>query len=91
MLFLGLNSKVNECFYKHFYIFVSLILGYWDLHAFIWVVIIVKLFLIYRKVASTNASRFVTRLVFKHTQNDIFKLADRMRSMRTTGASKNRD
>ena len=24
----------------------------------------------YRKVASTNASRFVTRLVFKHTQND---------------------
>ena len=26
----------------------------------------------YRKVASTNASRFVTRLVFKHTQNDNF-------------------
>ena len=28
--------------------------------------------LIYRKVASTNASRFVTRLVYMHTQNDIF-------------------
>ena len=26
----------------------------------------------YRKVASTNASRFVTRLVFKRTQNDNF-------------------
>ena len=25
---------------------------------------------IYRKVASTNASRFVTRLVYMHTQND---------------------
>ena len=27
---------------------------------------------IYRKVASTNASRFVTRLVLKHTQTDNF-------------------
>ena len=27
---------------------------------------------IYRKVASTNASRFVTRLVYMHTQNDNF-------------------
>ena len=27
---------------------------------------------IYRKVASTNASRFVTRLVYMHTQNYIF-------------------
>ena len=26
----------------------------------------------YRKVASSNASRFVTHLVFKHTQNDDF-------------------
>ena len=26
----------------------------------------------YRKVASTNASRFVTRLVYMHTQNDNF-------------------
>jgi hypothetical protein len=26
----------------------------------------------YRKVASTNASRFVTRLVYMHTQNDTF-------------------
>ena len=29
-------------------------------------------YLTYRKVASTNASRFVTPLVFKHTQNDNF-------------------
>ena len=27
---------------------------------------------IYRKVASTNASRFEARLVYMHTQNDIF-------------------
>ena len=27
---------------------------------------------IYRKVASTNASRFVTRLAYMHTQNDVF-------------------
>ena len=26
----------------------------------------------YCKVVSTNASRFVTRLVYMHTQNDIF-------------------
>ena len=29
-------------------------------------------YLDYRKVASTNASRFVTRLVYMHTQNDNF-------------------
>ena len=28
--------------------------------------------IIARKVASTKASRFVTRLVYMHTQNDIF-------------------
>ena len=28
--------------------------------------------LTYRKVASTNASRFVARLIYNHTQNDIF-------------------
>ena len=29
---------------------------------------LVSLFLMYRKVASSNASRFVTRLVYNHTQ-----------------------
>ena len=32
-------------------------------------------FLTYRKVVSTNASRFVTRLVFKHTKNLNFLIA----------------
>ena len=33
---------------------------------------------IYRKVASSNVSRFVTHLIFKYTQNDFFLLEARL-------------